>query len=192
MKYFFPAVFSLSLIFFSSCQTEAEKAKEKAKQDSIAGAALYAKNIHIVDSAEKLMAADKDYNMTHAMGMLKVYNEFIKKYPQDTLTAEYLFRAADLSIGAKQFTQGVNYLETILDQHKGYRKYMDACWVAAVVYDTYLEDVNHGGDRAKQLYEFIIAKYPGTSYAEQSKVLIQYIGKPDSVLVNDVMRKGGK
>lgn len=191
MKYFLPALFSLALLF-SSCQTEAEKAKEKAVQDSIANEAARMKYKNAVDSAEKLMQADKDYNMQHAMGTLKTYNDFIKKYPQDTLTAEYLFRAADLSIGAKQYTQGVNYLEIILDQHKGYRKYMDACWVAAIVYDTYLEDVNHGGDRAKQLYQFLIVNYPNTSYAEQSKVLVQYIGKPDSVLVNDVIRKGGK
>lgn len=183
----------LSMGFFiASCQTAEEKAAEKAKQDSIAAVDLKLKYKKTVDSAEKLMRADKTYDMKNAMGTLKTYNDYIQKYPTDTLTAEYLFRAADLAMGAKQYTESANYLETILANHKDYRKYADACFVAAFVYDTYLENVNHGGDRAKQLYEFIIANYPNTSYAEQSKVLVTYIGVSEDKMLDDIIKKGGK
>lgn len=176
----------------TSCQTPEEKAAEKAKQDSIAAVDAKLKYKKAVDSAEKLMRADKTYDMKNAMGTLKTYNDYVQKYPADTLSAEYLFRAADLAMGAKQYTEAANYLENILANHKDYRKYADACFVAAFVYDTYLENVNHGGDRAKQLYEFIIANYPNTSYAEQSKVLITYIGVSEDKMLDDIIKKGGK
>jgi TolA-binding protein len=169
------------MMFFSSCQPHEETAEEKRMKYKMK-----------VDSAEKLMQADKTYNMKNAMGTLKTYNDFVQKFPTDTLTAEYLFRAADLAMGAKQYPEAANYLENILANHKDYPKYVDACWVAAIIYDTYLEDVNHGGDRAKQLYEFIIANYPTNSYAEQSKILITYIGVPDSVMFKQIIEKGGK
>jgi TolA-binding protein len=183
----------LSLGFFiASCQTPEEKAAEKAKQDSITAIDTKLKYKKAVDSAEKIMRADKTYNMQNAMGTLKAYNDYIQKYPNDTITAEYLFLAADLAMGSKQYTESANYLENLLANHKDYRKYPDACFVAAFVYDTYLEDVNHGGDRAKQLYEFIIANYPNTSYAEQSKVLITYIGVSEDQMLDDIIKKGGK
>lgn len=189
MKKILLFTFSLGLVL-TSCQTAEEKAAEKAKQDSIAAVDLHLKYKLAVDSAEKLMQADKNYDMKNAMGTLKTYNDFITKYPNDSLTAEYLFRAADLAMGAKQYTESANYLETILSNHKGYSKYPDACFVAAFVYDTYLEEVNHGGDRAKQLYQFVIDNYPTTSYAEQSKVLITYIGVPDNVMIDEIIKKG--
>lgn len=189
MKNFLLFTFSLGLAL-TSCQSAEEKAAEKAKQDSIAAVDLKLRYKLAVDSAETLMQADKNYDMKNAMGTLKTYNDFITKYPNDTLTAEYLFRAADLAMGAKQYTESANYLETILSNHKGYRKYPDACFVAAFVYDTYLEDVNHGGDRAKQLYQFVIDNYPTTSYAEQAKVLITYIGVPENVMLEEIIKKG--
>jgi outer membrane protein assembly factor BamD (BamD/ComL family) len=191
MKYFLLAFFSFGILF-ASCQSPEEMAAEKQKKDSIAQLEVKFKYKSAVDSAENLMRADKTYNMKNAMSTLKAYNDYAQKYPNDTLTAEYLFRAADLAQGAKQYTQAVNYLETILANHKDYRKSDIACFMAAYIYDTFLEDVNHGGDRAVQLYQFVIDHYPNSTWAEQSKVLIKYVGQPDNVMIDDIIKKGGK
>jgi len=191
MKKILFAGFSLVFLLVS-CESPEEKAAEKAKQDSLAVVQQYLKYKMAVDSAEKVMSADKTYNMKNAMGTLKAYNDFVQKYPNDTLTAEYLFRAADLAQGAKQYTQAVNYLETIIENHKDYPKSDVACFMAAYTYDTYLEDVNHGGDRAKQLYQFVIDNYPNSTWAEQAKVLITYVGVSDEVMINEIIKKGGK
>ena len=182
----------IGVISFSSCQSPEQKAAEKLKQDSIANEATKGTFLAAITDAEKVMRASKTYDQKLAMSTLKAYNDFTVKFPHDSMAAEYLFRAADLAQGAKNYEQAAVYLEMILDQHKDYKKYSDACFVAAFVYDTYLEDVNHGADRAKQLYQFIITNYPNTSYAEQSKVLMKYIGVPDSVMINDIINKGGK
>jgi TolA-binding protein len=191
MRYLIGIV-TICVFAFSSCQTPEEKVAEKKKEDSLTKEAAKGKYLAAIDSAEKVMRASKTYDPRLAVATLKAYNDFTVTFPHDSMTAEYLFRAADLAQGSTNYEQAAAYLEVILDQHKDYKKYPDACFVAAFVYDTYLENVNHGGDRAKQLYQFIIDHYPTTSYAEQSKVLIKYIGLPDSVMVNDIINKGAK
>lgn len=140
-------------------------------------------------AAEKAMANSKEYDSKLALEALRAYNTFFTKYPKDTLAAEYLFKASDIAQGTGNYQQAAIYLETILDQHTGYNKYPDALFAAAHVYDEYLENVNNGANRAVELYDFIMEKYPSSPYAEQSRILKQYVGKPDSVLINDIMRK---
>ncbi len=142
-----------------------------------------------IDSLYKKMASSKMFNQNEAMEAMRMYVEFSTKYPNDSLTPEYLFRAADIAQGTGNYEQAAEYLETILEKHTMYVKYQDVLFSAALVYDNYLENVNHGDERAIQLYDLIINKYPGSNYAEQSKTLKTYVGKPDSVFYNDIRRK---
>lgn len=142
-----------------------------------------------IDSVYKAMGASTTFDQRQAMDAMRMYVEFSSKYPKDSLTAEYLFRASDIAQGSGNYQQAAEFLETILQEHTMYTKYPDAMFSAALVYDNFLENVNHGDDRAIQLYDAIINKYPQSNYAEQSKVLKMYVGKPDSVFYNDVKRK---
>lgn len=142
-----------------------------------------------IDSIYVTMGKSQTYDQAQAMNALRMYVEYSTKYPNDSLTAEYLFRASDIAQGSGNYQQAAEFLETILEKHTVYTKYPDVLFSAALVYDNYLENVNHGDDRAIQLYDVIIAKYPESNYAEQSKVLKTYVGKPDSVFYNDIRRK---
>lgn len=146
----------------------------------------------LVDSIQKeetKMRSSQDFDPRQAMSALRLYTEYCNRYPDDTATAEYLFRASDIAQGTGNYQQAAELLETILEKHPGYRNYVDACFSAALVYDNYLENVNRGADRAIELYDFIIEKYPNSYYAEQAKVLKTYVGKPDSVYYNDLREK---
>jgi tetratricopeptide (TPR) repeat protein len=181
-----------AIILLASCGTGSDPVAEKAKQDSIEKVAARGKYYQDVLNAEKNLDPKKSYSAKAMNEALRAYSAFVTNYPNDSMTPEYYFRAADLSQGLGNYPQSAAYLEVIIDKHKGYKRYPDALFAAANVYDTYLENVNHGDDRAKQLYQFIIDKYPTSSYAENSAVLIGYVGKPDSVLFNDIINKAEK
>ncbi len=193
---FITGLFFIAALALVSCESEAEKTarlrEDSLRNDSIVKVKARTMYIAAVDSMEKIMAQGSRPDPRVSSAAMKAYNDFIVTFPDDTLTPEYLFRAANLAQGQQNYQQAAIFLETILERHKGYRRYADACFVAAFVHANFLADVNHGDDRARQLYQFIIDNYPNTSYAEQSKVLITYVGKPDSVFVNDVLGKGGK
>ncbi len=190
MRYLTGIIF-IALISFSSCHSgDDNAAKEKAQKDSLAKIAARGKYLKAITDAEADMRkTGNNYDQRLAMATLKAYNDFTVTFPDDSLTAEYLFLASDLAEGAHNYQQEAVYLETIIEKHKNFNKYPDAVFKAAYVYDTFLENVNHGGDRAKQLYQFVITNYPNTHEASDAQVLIQYIGKPDSVMINDIMKK---
>ena len=185
-------ILAISISIFSSCKSPEEKEMDKKKEDSIAKENSKGTYSDAIKKAEKEMLASKNYNAILAVATLKAYNDFIVTFPNDSNVVEYLFISADLAQGSRNYEQAASYLEIILAEHKTYKKYADACFLAAYIYDTYLEEVNHGGDRAKQLYQFIITNYPLTSYAEQAKVLTNYVGIPDSTMIKDIINKGGK
>lgn len=179
MKQILFLVSAVTIIGFAACTGSS------STTDSDSQAAMAAK----IDSMYISMGKSQTFDQKQAMDALRMYVEYATKYPDDSLTPEYLFRASDIAQGTGNYQQAAEYLETILSKHTTYPKYADVLFSAALVYDNYLEHVNHGDDRAVQLYDLIIEKYPNSNYAEQSKVLKTYVGKPDSVFYNDVRRK---
>lgn len=187
MNKFFAFSVIVTALTFASCGN----GKNEAPVSDSATIALQARAMYLaeIDTAETAMRSSKTFDSKLALDALRAYNDFCVKYPNDSLTAEYLFRASDIAQGTGNYQQAAVFLETILENHTGYAKYSDACFAAAFVYDEYLEKVNDGAARAIELYDFIIAKYPDSPYAEQSKVLKQYVGKENSVLYDDIRRK---
>jgi len=124
-----------------------------------------------------------------ANAAIKAYNDYANFFPKDTLAPEYLFRASDLAQGTRNYKQSTIFLERIIEMYPDYRRHPEASFIAAFTYDSYLE--REGGEaRAKELYEYVIKKYPNTRYAEDSKALLQYIGVPDSVMLDKIIRQG--
>lgn len=183
MKTLVAVLSAITVITFSSCGSGNGGPSDSVKNDS------HAILITKIEAERTRMSESKTYNPQDGLNALRMYVDFVNKYPDDSLTPEYLFTASDLATGTGNYQQAADFLETILAKHTTYEKYEDAMFAAALLYDSYLENVNHGGDRAIQLYEQIEAKYPNSYYSEQSKVLKTYVGKPDSVFFNDVRRK---
>ncbi|GAB4146329.1 MAG: hypothetical protein Fur0041_20710 [Bacteroidia bacterium] len=187
MKKYIAAIIPALIII--SCGQPEDPAVAKARQDSIDKANSRTLYLNAVDSARKKIDASKGFDSKLALEALKAYSDFIVTFPKDSMTPEFLFRASDLARGTGNFQQATVYLEQIIENHKGYPRYVEAMFMCANIYDESLENVNNGGERAKTLYQFIIDKYPDHPLAADAKVLIEYLGKPDSVLFNDIMKK---
>lgn len=173
--------------FYTSCSSSTEK---KDNKDSLAISAksreMYLANALKADSA---LGKDTTYNSRLALEALKAYTDFTTLFPKDSLTADYLFKAGQLAASTGNFKQAALYYETILDQHTGFKEYAAVCMIAAENYHSNLANEPKSAAREKQLYEFIIAKYPNTTFAENAKVLINYIGKSDEELLKDIEKK---
>jgi TolA-binding protein len=178
----------IAMMFASACGEKNPHGDVKA--DTAATTQLTKEQLlDSIHGQETRMSKSKTYDPAEALGAMRLYVEYSNRFPKDTMTAEYLFRASDIAQGTGNYQQAAEYLEIILSEHTGYRNYPDACFAAALVYDNYLENVNDGATRAVEIYDFIIEKYPTSYYAEQAKVLKTYIGKPDSVFYNDIEAK---
>lgn len=163
-----------------------------ANNDSLGDTLTKQQLLDSIRNEESKMRASQEFVPQKAMGALRLYMDYANRFPNDSMTPEYLFRASDIALGLGEYQQQVDLLEIILDQHEYYDQYDAVCFAAALTYDQHLEKVNFGGDRAIQLYEYVIEKYPQSSYAEASKTLKEFVGKPDSVydnFIKEQMRK---
>jgi outer membrane protein assembly factor BamD (BamD/ComL family) len=180
-------VAATALMSFASCSSSTEK---KDNKDSLATAAksyeMYLANAKKADSA---LGKDTTYNSRLALEALKAYTDFTTLFPKDSLTADYLFKAGQLAQSTGNFKQAALFFETVLDQHTGFKDYAAVCMIAAENYHSNLANEPKSAAREKQLYEFLIAKYPDTKYAADAKVLINYIGKSDEELLKDIEKK---
>jgi TolA-binding protein len=178
---------ALPVCMFMTVTSCGPSAAEKAKQDSLAAEHVKDSMRTNIESAEKVLKSNPNSGAKEVNTAIKAYTDFANKYPSDTMTPEYLLRASTRFSAIGNFSQSVALLETIIDQHKDFKRYDDALWLAANIYAEYLPTVNHGDERAKELYSFIIARYPGSNYAVQSAELIKYIGVPADSLYNAVV-----
>lgn len=180
-------------VILSSCGTETEVKKDSTENKgagvSEATRPQYLKAVK--DAEDKLAATGGRFDPRLAMEAIKAYNDYANFFPKDTLAPEYLFRAADLAQSTRNYKQATIFLEKIIGEYPNYPRHVDACFAAAFYYDGPLE--KEGGEaRAKELYEFIIRKYPASPYADQCKTLLEYIGVSDSVMLERITKKGGE
>ncbi|TND10010.1 MAG: hypothetical protein FD123_692 [Bacteroidetes bacterium] len=179
----------VAAMLVSSCGTETETKKDSIPDTVKVSETTRPQYLKAVTDAETKLRASTTFDARLAMTAIKAYNDYANFFPKDTLAPEFLFRAADLAQGTHNYKQATIFLEKIIAQYPEYPRHADACFVAAYVYDSPLE--KQGGEvRAKELYEFIIKKYPKSPYADQAKTLLEYIGVPDSVMLDRIVKKG--
>ena len=159
------AYVSLGLLCIIGCTSE-----KKKLSDSIHG-------------DEEILMKDSSGIMNQPVSIrtLHEYLEYSEKFPEDTLSPEYLVRAADLSNGMKQYRQSVDLFGKMLKNYPGHRKAAAALFMQAFVYETSL----HQKDSAIAKYNEFLQKYPSHSLAPSAKASLEQLnsGLSDEELI---------
>lgn len=116
---------------------------------------------------------------------VQAYSDFVKQFPADSLSPDFLFRAAEVSTASRQYPQALMFYQQITTSYPGYRLYPESLYLQAYVMDNYLNE----DDKAKLVYEQVIAKYPGLPYAKDAQAAISHLGKSDEELVREFEKK---
>jgi outer membrane protein assembly factor BamD (BamD/ComL family) len=171
-------VYSLVIAsFLIACGGDEEK--EVATQDD---RSLLIERIKKFESelyvAEKLDPIKADMAIT-------TYSEFIEKFPNDSLTPDFLFKAGEVATANMQYKQAIGYYKGVTANYPKY-KYIEECWyLQAHIWDNYLNN----DDSAKVVYEQVIQKFPSSHYAQDSKAALQNLGKTDEQLIQEFKKK---
>jgi tetratricopeptide (TPR) repeat protein len=116
---------------------------------------------------------------------LLAYSNFTTQFPTDSLTPDYLFKSGEIATATMQYPQALKYYETITNNYPNYKMIKESLYLQGMLLDNYLNQ----DDKAKVIYEAVIAKYPTTSYASDSKAAIQNLGKTDEQLIKEFEKK---
>jgi outer membrane protein assembly factor BamD (BamD/ComL family) len=130
----------LIVVLFASC----ESAKKKLSDEIAKGEArLFSDSV-------------KSLNIDESNNVLNNYLVYADQFKDDTLSAEYLFKAADLANGLRRPKEAVAIFERLRTSFPEYRKTPAALFMQGFIYETSLGEK----EKAKEKYKDFIQKYP--------------------------------
>jgi len=115
-----------------------------------------------------------------------VANEFIqtceafaKANPADEKSPDYLLKAGETARTMKNYTKGIALYDQIIAEYSEHPKAAQALFLKGFTLDN---DMNQQ-DQAKAVYESFLAKYPSNEFADDTKFLLENLGKSDDEII---------
>lgn len=180
----------ISVILVVSCNNDKETSTNpsiqnhsnfKKENDSCA---YYLKQCKVLDDT---ILKSTEYNEHLA---IKANNTFVKYAllcNNDSLSPEYLFKAAQLSQTLNKIEMSEKYLKKIIQDYPKSKLIPAVKFLLA----EYYADVNllNQPQKAKELFNNIIKEYPHTVWAQNAAAALQWIGKSDEELLKELKQK---
>ncbi len=168
--------FLLAVYCFSSCSSGKKEVVDE-RQNLL---------LHI-DTLEKQMvnASSMELNKNIASQGITAYEEFAKKFPSDTISPEYLFRASDLSRALGDNAKSLDLLKKICSAYPNYRKTPDCIFLQGY----YRQELFGDTAGARTFYNELIAKFPNHPFAGDAKAMIGMFGKTDEQVMREFEQK---
>lgn len=111
--------------------------------------------------------------------LLKRYRDYISMNPRDSMTSEYLFKAADLSVGVGKPEAAISYLDRLIQDFPSFRKAPEMMLFRGFIYETYM---NQHADAVKA-YKALIERYPNHRLASDARASIENLTMSEDELI---------
>ena len=173
------------ILLISGCSNN--NLKETMQSDSIAqpNKEIY---LNEIKKLESQLSSTETLNDTLATKVVKAYTDYAYTFVQDSLSPDFLFKAAEVAMGLKAYDKALIYYKSISDKYPSFRLKTESLFLQGYLYDNFLND----DVKAKQIYEQVIDKYPNDKLAEDSKAAITNLGKTDEDLIKEFQAKNKK
>ncbi|MBA3901110.1 MAG: tetratricopeptide repeat protein, partial [Bacteroidetes bacterium] len=126
----------------------------------------------------------KMFNDSAANAVVELYSEYANTYPDDNLSAEYLFKAGEVSLGLNEPEKSLDYFKKVCDNFPDSEKASYSLFLQAYVLDNYINDILAG-----EVYKDFIEKYPDHQMVKDAEFSIQNLGKSDEQLIKEFEAK---
>ena len=144
-------------------------------------------------SASKIKAAEDRlyspaagyFNRASADSLLRMYVDFMNRFPKDTLVPEILFKCGSMEMNLGEGDKAVSYFGRYIQDFPGKRRAPVCLFFQAYVY----ENILHKLDKAKELYLNFAEKYPSHVLANDAKLAVENLGKSPEQMVREFEAK---
>ena len=161
---------SICLLLFTTCQTEgtqkgADKVLSAEEMEALRGK-MYDEQTHRIDEqlAQQYIDACKAYATAN---------------PNEEQSASFLFKAGETARSIRQFDQALAIYDWIYTKFPKHEKAPQALFLKAFTLDN---DIGKRAE-AKVLYEDFLAKYPNDDFADDTRFLLDNLGKSDDEII---------
>lgn len=114
--------------------------------------------------------------------VVEKFCKFVEQNPEDVNAPDWLFKALDLSVNflepEKSLAIGNQFIESYPDND---RTPMVMFVLGSMVYEEKLQDY----DKAREIYETILAKYPDSDFVPSVEAALRFLGKTPEEIVKE-------
>lgn len=117
----------------------------------------------------------------------RIANDFISScelhamlLPDSPKSPEFLHKAGETARSIRAYTKALEFYEWIGSKYPDYEKAPQALFLRAFTLDNDLGRI----DEARALYESFLEKYPEDDFADDTKFLLENLGKDDEEIIN--------
>jgi tetratricopeptide (TPR) repeat protein len=122
------------------------------------------------------------------MEMIQAYVDYANAWPKDTISAEFLFKGAEIAMNMNQSGMAIEYYNRILLNYPAFKKRPYCLFLQAFI----LENQMNQFDQAKIRYQEFIDRYPDHILVKDAKSSIENMGKPIEELIKEWDEKNSR
>ncbi|MCX6223504.1 MAG: tetratricopeptide repeat protein [Bacteroidia bacterium] len=122
------------------------------------------------------------------MEMIQAYTDYVNNWPKDTISAEFLFKGAEIAMNLNQSGMAIEYYNRILLSYPTFKKRPYCIFLQAFI----LENQMNQYDQAKARYQEFIDKYPDHLLVKDAQASIENMGKPIEELIKQWDKKNSQ
>ncbi len=175
---------TLVVVFFS-CSNNAHEETAPTAEANASAPLTREQQLSALSQIEEEVEKAVKINDSIGKALVKAYSDYANNFPTDSLAADFLFKAAEVSTAIGEYQNALSYYETITTKYIDYRYVVESLFLQGHIYDDFLNQ----DDKAKAIYERLIAMYPKHKFAEDCKILIKNLGKTDEEIIKAFDKK---
>jgi TolA-binding protein len=127
----------------------------------------------------------KAFDVQKGKEIIEAYAVFAETYPDDTLSAFYLFRAGEIAMNLQFSEQAIAYFNKVRTDYPSFYKAPECLFLKAFVFENQLNNLID----AEIYYKEFIASYPNHALTDDAVASLEYLGKSPEELVRMFQEK---
>ena len=141
-----------------------------------------------IKQAEEALYADEDqfkFEDSIAERTIRAYEKYAEAFPEDSVSAEYLFKAADVYRALKRYPKALEIYSDIQKKFPDHSRVPYTYFLQGFVYENELMKPNE----AKPFYETFLEKYPDHALARDVAFSLEFLGKSPEEIIKSFDQK---
>jgi outer membrane protein assembly factor BamD (BamD/ComL family) len=132
-----------------------------------------------ISTLEKELYVSQSLDKSKGENLINLYAEFAKQFPEDTASANYLYKAAEISMNLQLGVKAIGYYDDLLSAYPNYSKKAECIFLKAFIYENQLNNL----EEAKKYYTQFLDEFPTHQLAKDAEASLKYLGKSAEELV---------
>jgi tetratricopeptide (TPR) repeat protein len=180
-------LFAIALTVSCSTDTGKKDSEESTTLASVDDAASGTIDPLMLEIRAMEARTRKDSVLDRATGLrlLRAYQDYYNKHPQDTTALNYIFEAGRVAVSMEKYQKAIELLANFHDGSANRQRKAEAAYLVAFIYDTHL----HLPTKATNQYNKVIELYPESPWANQSRQALHLVGKSEEELLEFLKQK---